>query len=460
MYIFFIKTYSTPLENWDEAFYADTIRYMNEHHSYIVPYWNQHPFIDKPPLYYWLSLPAVRIFGDVEFSYRLVSLVPALAVCMLLWHYVYKKYGSVPAFVSVLWLISNTLFVYRTRGGNMDGLVTLLIFATYCISQSKYRYKNILFSLLLGLVFLTKATLVMYLFPVILLLCLETFRQTRSIRTCIRSFLDCVIPGVLIVGMWLTLLGLQEGISAVRYFLLSADQGVAHLGFTSLSSMYVSFLQESASKIFFGLSLVGFLAMLYKPTRSLYELYYALALLILLSMSPVHNNWYLLPVMPFWALSAGVGVYALIDFVRRLKRTPLLGHFVTGGIICMVLLQHARIVHRSINYIIHPERNVAIRTISRYVQKHVPHDAQLVRLDANYTATAFYAQRFTMSSSRGDASRNFFLIPRDKLTILVTKPDSKFALVAETTEVQTFIESFPQFHISYTTGDQSLAQNY
>src|SRR5579871_5133208 len=66
----------------DEGRYAEIPREMLQRGEWVVPYLQQEPYLDKPPLLYWLVMLSYRLFGVSAASARLV---PALAVhgCVL-----------------------------------------------------------------------------------------------------------------------------------------------------------------------------------------------------------------------------------------------------------------------------------------------------------------------------------------------------------------------------------------
>jgi hypothetical protein len=61
----------------DEGRYAEIPREMLLRGEWIVPYLQGEPYLDKPPLFYWLVIVSYRLFGVHDWSARLV---PALAV--------------------------------------------------------------------------------------------------------------------------------------------------------------------------------------------------------------------------------------------------------------------------------------------------------------------------------------------------------------------------------------------
>jgi 4-amino-4-deoxy-L-arabinose transferase-like glycosyltransferase len=66
----------------DEGRYAEIPREMMERGEWVVPYLQGEPYLDKPPLLYWLVMLSYRVFGVRDWAARLV---PALAVhaCLL-----------------------------------------------------------------------------------------------------------------------------------------------------------------------------------------------------------------------------------------------------------------------------------------------------------------------------------------------------------------------------------------
>ena len=66
-----------PLFEPDEGRYAEIPREMLAQGDWVVPYLNSEPYLDKPPLLYWLVMLSYQIFGIHDWSARLV---PAMAV--------------------------------------------------------------------------------------------------------------------------------------------------------------------------------------------------------------------------------------------------------------------------------------------------------------------------------------------------------------------------------------------
>lgn len=75
-------TWSLPLIDRDEPRFAEASREMIQRGNYVVPYFNDQPRLDKPPLTYWAQTMSYRIFGQNDFAVRLPSVVAAALIAL------------------------------------------------------------------------------------------------------------------------------------------------------------------------------------------------------------------------------------------------------------------------------------------------------------------------------------------------------------------------------------------
>ena len=73
---------SYPLLDHNEGMYAAIARDMLKSGDFIIPHLNGAPYIEKPPLLYWLMAASMALFGENEWAARLV---PALALFATAW---------------------------------------------------------------------------------------------------------------------------------------------------------------------------------------------------------------------------------------------------------------------------------------------------------------------------------------------------------------------------------------
>jgi Dolichyl-phosphate-mannose-protein mannosyltransferase len=134
-----------PLFEPDEGRYAEIPREMLLRGEWVVPYLQGEPYLDKPPLLYWLVGLSYRLFGIHDWSARLV---PALAVhaCILLTYGFGRRIlGERAAFWGALLLSLAPGFISIGRLLILDGLltlwVTLAVLAAYkAVRDHRLRY--------------------------------------------------------------------------------------------------------------------------------------------------------------------------------------------------------------------------------------------------------------------------------------------------------------------------------
>ena len=111
----------------DEGRYAQIPREMLTRGEWIVPTLQGEPYLDKPPLFYWLVMGSYQVFGFHAWAARLV---PALAVqgCILLCYFLgWRLVGERPAFWGALALGLVPGFVGMGRLLVLDGLLTFCV---------------------------------------------------------------------------------------------------------------------------------------------------------------------------------------------------------------------------------------------------------------------------------------------------------------------------------------------
>ena len=111
----------------DEGRYAEIPREMLLRGEWVVPYLQGEPYLDKPPLLYWLVMGSYRLLGVHDWSARLV---PALAVhaCILLTYLLGRRLvGERAAFWGTLALGLAPGFLSVGRLLVLDSLLTLWV---------------------------------------------------------------------------------------------------------------------------------------------------------------------------------------------------------------------------------------------------------------------------------------------------------------------------------------------
>ncbi|HZT81402.1 MAG TPA: hypothetical protein VFA26_14325, partial [Gemmataceae bacterium] len=82
--LLFFGRLGTPLQEPQEARYAEIPRQMLASGSWLVPVLHGRPYLDKPPLLYWLVMGCYRLLGVHDWAARLVpGAAGFLTVCAL-----------------------------------------------------------------------------------------------------------------------------------------------------------------------------------------------------------------------------------------------------------------------------------------------------------------------------------------------------------------------------------------
>jgi hypothetical protein len=111
----------------DEGRYAEIPREMLNRGEWVVPLLQSEPYLDKPPLLYWLVRLSYSVFGVHDWSARLVPAF-ALHACILITYLFGRRWlGERAAFWGALLLSIAPGFITIGRFLTMDSLLTLLV---------------------------------------------------------------------------------------------------------------------------------------------------------------------------------------------------------------------------------------------------------------------------------------------------------------------------------------------
>ncbi len=261
LYLSFLNVYG--LLDPDEPRYATTSKNMIESGEYILPIFNNHPRINKPPLTYWLVAYSYKIFGINEFSAR----VPHAVLSILLVLFVFflgKSYMSKElAFLSSIIILSSPFYFFFARLCNTDMILTfffsisLLSFYKFYLSNDK-KFLFLFFTSYL-LANLTKGP-VAYLIPLILIIFMITEKNInffRSLKFVFILLLFSVIP-----LLWLLFVGIKIGnIFSLKSLIFNETIGRMFKGYAHKEPFY--FYLEYFPLLYFPWSFI-FILKIYK----------------------------------------------------------------------------------------------------------------------------------------------------------------------------------------------------
>jgi 4-amino-4-deoxy-L-arabinose transferase-like glycosyltransferase len=116
-----------PLFEPDESRYAELPREMLLRHDFVVPYLDGEPYLDKPPLFYWLVAAAFRLFGTSAAMARLVPALALHATILLVYFFGKRRFGERAALWGALGLTLAPGFFGMGRLLVLDGLLTFCV---------------------------------------------------------------------------------------------------------------------------------------------------------------------------------------------------------------------------------------------------------------------------------------------------------------------------------------------
>lgn len=110
--LFLILAISVPFTFWgissisfldrDEGMYGSIAREMAEGGDWVTPRFNGVRYLEKPPLYFWLTAFTTALFGPSEWAVRLWSALPALGTAILTWRIGRLLYGNQAGLLSAI----------------------------------------------------------------------------------------------------------------------------------------------------------------------------------------------------------------------------------------------------------------------------------------------------------------------------------------------------------------------
>lgn len=408
-YIVFYKLGVAFLDDWDEAWYGEMTKQMLRTGEIFVLRWNGKFLFDKPPLYIWLSAIFSSIFGLSEWSIRITSAIAGFSTILIAFLYSFKKWGTLPSLLTFVTLALNNIFIWRVRSGNLDALVTFLIFLTFFAILWKNKWRYPVLGLLFALIFLGKASLVT--FPLAIFGITELIYGWKTFITKpVRQLLNYVIFAILFISpiaIWLYVGKQIAGQEFVEYYLYQSDQGVSNISLDMFKTDYWWHMYYSLQRRFFFVFVFGAAMLIIKLFRKehLLLLSYSFFLLFLLSFTERNNNWYLLPSIPFWSLVVGYGTHQVLSIFPWKKYSWLM--------IILILIPSIYVSQKTfkenVQPIIHTSSS-ARQVESAIKMKEISQKSEaIIRLDHLYPSAIYYSDRKVFSSPNQTGTGDLFM---------------------------------------------------
>lgn len=158
-FLFFYGLGAFGLIGADEPRYAQVAREMLDRHDWITPTLGGHPWLEKPPLYYWQAMLAYSLFGVSDLAARIPSAVDATLLVIAVYLFVRKFRRGVEVDAALITASCAGIIGYA-RAASMDiGLASSFsigMLAWWAWRESQSRIYLAVFYLCMGLGMLAK----------------------------------------------------------------------------------------------------------------------------------------------------------------------------------------------------------------------------------------------------------------------------------------------------------------
>jgi len=125
--VFFFHLGSYGLWEPDEARYAEIAREMLSSGNFLVPHLNYVPYIEKPPLLYWMTSLAFHFLGTNEFAARLVPALSALGGVIATYWFGRRSFDHRRGLLAAAILTTSPIYAVMAQVLITDMLLTVLL---------------------------------------------------------------------------------------------------------------------------------------------------------------------------------------------------------------------------------------------------------------------------------------------------------------------------------------------
>lgn len=194
------------LFDWDEINFAESAREMISSRNFLTVQINFEAFWEKPPLFFWLQVLSVKIFGMGEFAMRFPNALCGIITLMVIYRVGVRMFDEKFGFIWMMVYAGSLLPFLYFKSGIIDPWFNLFIFlgithlAYYFIIQERRLLNISLSGAFLGLAIITKGPVAILILFLVLLVFLFFSRFRVSIR--INDLLGFTFFLTVIGGSW------------------------------------------------------------------------------------------------------------------------------------------------------------------------------------------------------------------------------------------------------------------
>jgi len=230
---------AVPLFDWDEINFAEAAREMLVSHNFLTVQINFQPFWEKPPLFIWMQVLAMKAFGINAFAARFPDAMAGISTLLVLYAVGRESFDRRFAIIWVLLYAGSLLPFFYFKSGIIDPWFNLFMFLGiwYLIKYVRRQHYGLAFisSLFAGAAMLTKGPVGLLIIGLTALIWMIYSRRWKLFLN--GRFLGVYLIGVVLVGgLWFLLQALEGKayliMDFIRYQLvLFSTKDAGHGGF-------------------------------------------------------------------------------------------------------------------------------------------------------------------------------------------------------------------------------------
>jgi 4-amino-4-deoxy-L-arabinose transferase-like glycosyltransferase len=302
-----------PLDAFDDGLYADVAKNILKTGDWLNFYWlGGIPFLEKPPLQFWITALNFKVFGISEFSARLFPVFCGIGGLLAIMIFARRCLSWQASCIAGLALLSFPAYLEYSTKAMLDIPVTFLIALSVIFFYRAWEGRHnlyLFYGLALSGAVLTKS--VVGLVPVIasaLFLLLK-----RPDKDVFKRYMKANCVAALVILPWHLYAWIHHGNLFLReYFLYHVLQRMAgDIGYHAGRPLWYYFTEIGHANplswvLIISIAVVAILAIFYKDSFCLLLLVWMVAIIIPISVSSVKLSWYTVPLYPPFALSIAV----------------------------------------------------------------------------------------------------------------------------------------------------------
>jgi 4-amino-4-deoxy-L-arabinose transferase-like glycosyltransferase len=211
------------LFDWDEINFAESAREMIVSKDYLTVQINFTPFWEKPPLFIWMQVASMKIFGINEFAARFPNAVCGIVTLILLYNIGKKYFSKDFGLIWAMAYVGSVLPFLYFKSGIIDPWFNLFIFLSIYqfnefLSMSGNRWRQIILSgTFIGLAILTKGPVALLVFGIVIFVffLFKKFKVTVKLTEIFVFSLTVAFVG----GIWFLLLIIKGQYDVIQKFI-------------------------------------------------------------------------------------------------------------------------------------------------------------------------------------------------------------------------------------------------